>query len=244
MEKNRHILSPIDGLTVPRWLYILFIAALVWNPSFLSAYADTMDARLTLDQILSNVKEHKLKLKTFTASFKQVQKNDLLVEPLVSEGLMFYHHTGKLLMEVSHPEPFVLLLKDRNMIMGDPVKKTFKKRPFSGRNALLKRYVGTGQSFDVLKEKYDIRLFNDGTGTDCQLELVPKKRQRNMPYKFIRVTIDTMRWLPKGIRLETSNNDYTEFELSFLTVNEPLPEKIFTIDLPPEELDDPFEPNK
>ena len=226
------------------WLSILTIAILVWTPSLPVANAEPIESGLSLDRILSNVKNTEQQLKTFSASFKQSQKNHLLVEPLVSQGLMFYHHTGKLLMEISLPEPFVLLLKDRLMIMGDPVTKTFKQKTFPGRNALLKRYLGTGQPVEVLKEKYDIQLVNDTSGTECQLDLIPKKRNRKMPFQSIRITIDKMLWLPKGIRLEEPNNDYTELELSYLTINDPLPENIFSIDMPQKEMDDPLERHK
>ena len=226
------------------WLSILTIAVLVWIPSLPVANAEAIETELSLDRILSNVKNTEKQLKTFSASFKQSQKNHLLVEPLVSQGSMFYHHTGKLLMKISLPEPFILLLKDRLMIMGDPVTKTFKQKTFSGINALLKRYLGAGKPVEVLKEKYNIRLVNDPNGTDCQLDLTPKKHNRKMPFQSIRVTLDKMLWLPKEIRLEEPNKDYTELELSYLTINDPLPENIFTIDIPLKEADDPFEPHK
>jgi outer membrane lipoprotein-sorting protein len=244
MEKNKYILSRTHGLTGRGWLSILTIAVLVWISMLPVANAEPIETGLSLDRILSNVKHTEEQLKTFSASFKQSQKNHLLVAPLVSQGLMFYHHTGKLLMKISLPEPFVLLLRDRLMIMGDPVTKTFKQKTFPGRKALLKRYLGTGQPVEVLKKTYDIRLVNDGRGEDCQLDLIPKKRNRKMPFQSIRVTIDKMLWLPIGIRLEEPNMDYTELELSYLTINDPLPENIFTIDMPPIEIDDPFEPDK
>jgi outer membrane lipoprotein-sorting protein len=65
-----------------------------------------------------------------------------------------------------------------------------------------------------------------------------------MPFQSIRVTLDTRLWLPKSIRLEEPNNDTTEFELSYLTINNPLPEGIFTIDVPIKEMDDPFESHR
>jgi outer membrane lipoprotein-sorting protein len=244
MEKNRTILSRPHGLMIFKSLSILAIALLGWPALLCGAGAGPLADRLTLDQILSNVKESELKLKTFTASYKQVQKSHLLVKPILSEGRMSYHYTGKLLMEVSDPEPYVILIKDRLIIMGDPVKKTYKKKSLPGRNALLKRYLGGGQPLAALKQKFAFRLIDDCSGTACQLELVPKKQNRNMPYAFIRVVIDTKRWLPKAIRLEEPNDDYTEFELSYLTINDPLPEDLFTIELSPEELDDPFEPKK
>ena len=244
MEKNRTILSRAHGLMILKCLSVLTFVVLVWHEPLWGADAESVDGQISLEQILSNIKESELKVKTFTASFKQFQQNHLLMAPLVSRGLMSYDHSGKLLMEISHPEPYVILLNDRMIIMGDPVKKTFKKKSFPGRDALLKRYMGAGQPIEVLKQKYDIRLVNDCTGTDCRLDLVPKKRDRKMPFQFIRVTIDTRQWLPKRIRLEEPNNDYTEFELSYLTINSPLPEDLFTIDLSSEELDDPLETNK
>jgi outer membrane lipoprotein-sorting protein len=226
------------------WLSVLAIAILVWHPCLPVANAESIETELSLERVLSNVKNSEQHLKTFSASFKQTQKNHLLVNPLVSQGSMFYDHAGKLLMKFSNPETFILLIRDRVMIMGDPVAKTFKQKTFPGREALLKRYVDTEQPVELLKEKYDIRFAKDFAGTDCQLDLVPKKRTRKMPFQSIRVTIDTRLWLPKDIRLEEPNNDYTEFELSYLTINDPLPEDIFNIDMPPKEMDDPFEPHR
>jgi len=184
-----------------------------------------------LDRILLNIKDREQRLKTFTASFKQTQKNALLKDPLISEGMMFYDQSGKILMKIIRPEAFVLLINDRSVILEDPVSNTFKQKTLPGRNTFIKRYLGTGQSLEALKDTYDIRISRACTDRDCQLEIAPKKRSRNMPFQFIRLTVDTRMWLPRVVFLEEPNGDTTMIEMTYHTINDPLPADTFRIEM-------------
>jgi outer membrane lipoprotein carrier protein len=183
----------------------------------------------SLDRILLNIKDREQRLKTFTASFKQTQKNALLKDPLISEGMMFYDQSGKILMKIIRPEAFVLLINDRSVILEDPVSNTFKQKTLPGRNTFIKRYLGTGQSLEALKDTYDIRISRACTDRDCQLEIAPKKRSRNMPFQSIRLTVGTRMWLPQVIFLEEPNGDTTMIEITYHTINDPLPADTFRI---------------
>ena len=232
MEKNGHILSRYRFLI---WLALfLFWAGPAAAPFLRSgaSYALAAEDDLTLDRILLNIKTREQSLKTFTASFRQTQKNSLLQAPLVSQGMLFYDQSGSILMKISHPEAFVLLIRDRLMVMGDPLTKTFKQKKIPGRDAFVKRYLGTGRSIEALKETYDIRIVHEHAGNGCQLDLIPKNASRRLPYQSIRVTVDTHMWLPKAIRLQEPNGDDTLFELTYHTINDPLPADTFLIDIP------------
>lgn len=243
MEKNGHILWLAFRVKWLKWISAATLIVLSWLPGPAAALDPPVSPGWTTEQILSHASESQQKLNTFSASFKQTQTNALLLEPLVSSGTMFYRKTGELLMKITFPEPFVLLIKDGSMIMGDPVTKRYRTRSIPGGNALLTRTFGVGQTVEALKERYDIRSVNHDMQSACTLILVPRHPDRRMPFRSIQVRFDSRKWLPTGIRLEEANDGHTEIEWSYLTVNQPLPDDLFVIDIPREEMNDPFEPH-
>lgn len=243
MEKNRHLFSRTPGVKRTGWIPLAAIVVLAWLAGPAALRAQSPESGWTTDQILSHVKQSEQTLKTFSASFRQVQTNPLLLEPLTSRGTLFYRDTGEILMKISFPEPFLLLIKDRVMITGDPVAGQYRQKTIPGKSALLKQYFGIGQTVGTLKQRYEIRSVNQDLGSACTLILTPKPPGRRMPFRSIQIRFDTRRWLPTGIRLEQADDDRTEIEWTYLTINQPLPPELFAIDIPPEEMDDPFEPH-
>jgi len=198
--------------------------------------ADTSEKYADLDRILSQVKQREKTLKTFVARFHQTRKNALLVEPLVSEGIMYFDHTGKILMKITDPQPLMLLIMDNRFIMGNPDTGQFTQKHIPGRRSIVERYLGIGQSVDTLKSTYDIQPVSPNGSTTCHLKLIPKSTNRNLPFLSIDVGINRQLRLPEYIRLNEAGGDYTAITMQFQSINTPLPEGIFSFEVPQREI--------
>ena len=230
MEKNRHILSKYLRLIRLGITLLWAVIGIALLPGIQPCFAVENRSEPLLTSVLTRIKDREQGLKTFTASFIQTQQNELLTAPLVSKGMLFYDQSGKILLKMTDPESFVVLITDGRITMGDPATKSFKHKKLPGRESFLKRYVGSGDSLAGLKASYDIRLNGECSSSDCRLDFSPKKKSRRMPFQQIQVTVDPKRWLPTVIDLKESNGNFTRFELFYRTINTPLPPDTFNPD--------------
>ena len=193
-----------------------------------------------LSRVIRSIKEKEKSLKTFTARFVQNKKTHLLQEPLHSEGMVYFDHTGKILLKVTSPSPLVLLLKDNLLIVYDPNLSKVKKRRLGRGDNIVKKYFGIGQSVEELKKRYEIQLIPKTHSGTYQLKLIPKIKAIARHIDTIEVAISPKSWLPERIHFKESKGDHTSVRLEFTSINEPLPPDIFTVDVPEDDEDDSF----
>jgi outer membrane lipoprotein-sorting protein len=193
----------------------------------------------TVDDVLLHLKERERTLTTFVAGFKQVQQNSLFDQPQVSEGTLYFDHNSKLLMKMTTPEAYLVFITDQKMILGVPGSSSYRQKNLPGRNTFFKRVMGIGQSVEQLKNQYDIRMVATPCKEICEFRLTPLKKSRRTPFTSIQATIDTLQWLPEKIHMEETGGDVTTFYLQFLSINQPLPDRIFDIPLPVKKPDRP-----
>ena len=208
--------------------YIILIILLLLNPSIPAHSADAQKSDWTVDEVLQNVREREQTLTTFVAEFKQIQENSLFAGAQVSEGTLFFDHSGKLLMKMSAPEAYLVFIGDQKMILGVPGSSSYRQKKLPGKKPFLKQMMGVNQ----LKKQYDIRRTDTPCGEICELELRPLKKSRRTPFSSIHARINTRQWLPEMIHLEEPGGDVTTFHLQFISINQPLPEGIFDIPIP------------
>ena len=203
------------------------------------AYSEEMrnPATWTVDDVLLHLTERQQTLLTFIAGFKQIQQNSLFDQPQVSEGTLYFDHSGKLLMKMTTPEVYLVFITDRKMILGVPGSSSYRQKKLPGQNTFFKQVMGIGQSVDQLKKQYDIQMASTPCKETCDLRLTPLKKSRRTPFASIRTTINTLQWLPETIHLEETGDDVTTFNLLFTSINQPLPDRIFDIPLPDKKAD-------
>ena len=145
-------------------------------------------ATWTVDEVLLHLKERQRTLATFIAGFKQIQQNSLFDQPQVSEGTLFFDHSGKLLMKMTTPEIYLVFITDQKMILGVPGSSSYRQKKLPGRNTFFKRVMGIGQSVDQLKNQYDIQMVATPCKETCELRLTPLKKSRRTPFTSIQAT--------------------------------------------------------
>lgn len=218
----------------------LFLTLLLFCPALPAFPAETQQpAAWTVEDVLLRLKERERTIETFVAGFKQIQQNSLFDQAQVSEGTLYFDHDSKLLMKMTTPEAYLVFITDQEMILGVPGSPSYRKKKLPGQNSFFKRVMGIGQSVDQLKNQYDIQLAATPCEQTCELRLTPLKKKRRTPFASIQAIIDTRQWLPETIHIEETGGDVTTFHLQFMSINQPLPERIFEIPLPDKITDQP-----
>lgn len=188
-----------------------------------------------LARVMENIKEKEKTLKTFAATFIQTKKSHLLRETLNSEGFIYFDVRGKMLIKVILPSPLTLLLKQNMIIIHYPESARAERKVFGRMDNFLKEYLGIGESVEALKEKYDIRLSSETPSGNYLLTMIPKINTTSRYIEMIDVVVSPKNWLPEQIHFKEKQGDYTSLRLRFTSVNEPLPQGIFSIELPEDE---------
>jgi len=190
-----------------------------------------------LSWVIKNIKEKEKGLKTFTAKFVQTKKTYLLQEPLHSEGVIYFDRTGRILLRVISPSPLIVLLKDNMLLVYYPDLLKSEERYLGRTDDILKKYFSIGQSIEELKKQYAIQLVSKTHPDGYRLKLIPKMKAITRYIETIEVLVSPKHWLPERIHFEEVKGDNTSLRLQFISINEPLPSGIFTIDVPKDDGD-------
>ena len=107
MEKVIHLIWRFIGLVRQANLSLIVCGMLLGI-----SWAGTGVAGTDLDRVLNNIEARHNSLRTFTADFKQIQQSHLFHQAQVSEGMLFFDYTGKMLMHMIQPHAFILLIAE------------------------------------------------------------------------------------------------------------------------------------
>ncbi len=198
--------------------------------SFCPVFPSEPETFRSADQILKAVKENGKNLKSFTAKFAKLKQTAMPPQLLLSEGTVCFEDSGKLMIEILGALPMKLLLKDSWLTMYYPdLPKTEKM--YVGKS-LLRKYFGIGEPSEKLKQKYNIRLVSPPSSQSAyHLQFIPRTKYILKYISFLSIIVNAQNWLPSQIEFRTANGDYTTLGLQFLSINEPVPPAVFSIEL-------------
>jgi outer membrane lipoprotein-sorting protein len=193
---------------------------------------------LKLDRVIKRIKAKEKSLKTVIAKYKQIKKTYLLHEPLHSEGLIYYDSSGKLLMKVTSPSPFLILFKNNTFLVYYPEISKAEERYVGNVENIIGKYLGIGQPAEALKEQYEIQPVTKTNSGGYYLKMIPQKQAVAKHIDSIEVFVNPETWLPEQIVFTEVKGDQTTLWLQFISINQPLPPGIFSIALPDIKRDD------
>lgn len=213
-------------------IFTLLCLSLLGHPYPVFSSEKDFKSKSELDRVINNIKEKEKSLKTFIATFMQTKKSQLLREPLQSEGLIYFDISGKILIKVTRPSQVTLLLKDNQRVVYYPDLSKVEKRTFGKKNNIVRKYLGIGEPVEELKKKFEIELVPDKSSSDYHLKMIPKNKTTAKHIDMIEVFVSPIHWLPGRIHFKEKKGDYTTIELTFTSINEELPQDIFSIESP------------
>ncbi len=216
-------------------VFTFFCAILFQYPHPATPSATGTQPESELARVMKNIKEKEKTLKTFAATFIQTKRSHLLREALISRGFIYFDVGGEMLIKVILPEPLTLLFKNNMVIIKYPESARAERKVFGSMDNIFKEYLGIGESVEVLKEKYDIRLSSATPSGSYLLTMIPKIKTASRHIEMIEVVVSAKNWLPEQIHFKEKQGDYTSLRLRFTSINEPLPRGIFSMELPEDE---------
>ncbi|HEN21046.1 MAG TPA: outer membrane lipoprotein carrier protein LolA [Desulfobacteraceae bacterium] len=230
MEKNAEDNDMNNkGIKIYILIIIPFLILFHYPPLLFSSEEESQQDQ-SLIGVIENIKKKEKDLKTFTAKFIQKKETNLLLEPLHSDGMIYFDSAGKLLMKVINPYELIILVRDGRLVIYYPSSSKVEDRYLG--SDFIKRFFGIGQSLGELENHYRIRLVSDNGLNSCNLELKPKLNAMAKHIDLIDITVNKEKWLPEKISFKETKGDSTTLLLDFVSVNEPLPPGIFEIDFP------------
>ncbi len=225
LENIKTIIAGFTRLT-PSVLFILFLfLCLCTNIAIADKQAEGAD----LDFVLENMRKAEKGMEVFTAEFKQSRHLSMMAAPLVSKGLIYFESSGNLLVNVIDPVQVTLLFKEGMLYIYDPELPEIEKKRSGTYEKVFRRLICAGQSAEELKKQYDIE-FVPLAASSFRLQMVPRKKQIADYIDVIEVAVSSGQWLPEKIYFKEKKGDETSVELSYITVNKPLPTDIFSLD--------------
>lgn len=183
-----------------------------------------------LKWLLEQMKEKEKTITSLEADFMQTKKTQLLREPLESKGKIYYDSSGKMLFTVTSPSSLKVLIRNGLIITYYPELSRAEER-YLGSN-FIRKYFGIGMSVDELRKHYKIEIVSKIPGDGYRLKLTPATETMAKRIDAIVIVTKPIQWLPEYIYIQEKGGDSTAIRLEFTSINNPLPEKIFTITIP------------
>lgn len=187
-----------------------------------------------LAKLLAMVKSEQQKIHTLTADFTEEKVSQLLAKPSISHGRFSYEAPDKVRWEYLKPNPITLV------IQGDEMTTWFRdlgradKVKVSRYSRRVLQYMGAGVSVDRLLAYFEVAVWQPGgKDQDYRLDLIPRYDRLRKHLKSMTVWIDNHSYLMTRLRYEEPDGDRTEYRLTDVVVNQPLPADRFVVKLPP-----------
>ena len=186
-----------------------------------------------LAEILAVMKEAGDRLETLAADFEQTNRDHILEEEETSSGKLFLQVPGRIRWEYAPPAAKVLLVKDEKILLYNIVAhqvQEFERGQMRGAGADL--LIGFGRSNAEIGKHYDVSLLEERS-EEVVLKLIPKPDSSASIFAVIELTLGKADWTPVRTVFHELNKDTTTLAFNDVRLNEPLPPKIFELDLPP-----------
>ena len=187
-----------------------------------------------LEEILAAMGKAGDRLETLAADFEQTNRDHILEEEEKSSGKLYMKVPGNIRWEYAPPDRKVLLVKDDKILLYNPVAhqaQEFKQGQTRGGGADL--LIGFGRSNAEIGKHYEVSLLEEDD-RHVVLKLVPKPDSAASVFAAIDLTLNKENWTPERTVFHELNKDTTILEFQDVRVNEPLPPKVFELDLPPD----------
>lgn len=190
----------------------------------------------SLDAVLQRMSEAQKNLKTLKASFIQEKTLELLAEPDVSRGRLYYEAPGRILWEYQEPDRTLLLIDETTLLAYYPDLKKADRVDIEDKRARYDRYFGIAMGAQgPLQEYFETELARESDLPDTHLLVLTPKSKRVEKYLVeIRLWVDTRNFLPRRFEYREENGDATAYTLDDVVMNEPFSADLFVVRLPPD----------
>lgn len=207
---------------------------------FLIIFVNLLYARSS--QLLSAEEQNKI-LKTITenlsavanlkSEFKQIRYMEVLVEPLVSEGLCYFEKPDKLRWELTEPYQSILIYNDDQVAKFNVHDDKLEKLNLGAKDlmrAILKQIISWMQGdFSEAVNIYNLKIYKSET---YKLELIPKSEELIKSIQSIEMVFNEDLKNISTVKINETNNNYITIKFINERKNISLNKQIFDLNQP------------
>lgn len=180
--------------------------------------------------IVDKINKSTTALSSMQCGFTQTKSMKLLSKKMQSSGVMYYKRTKKLRWQYTSPYDYTFILN------GDKVQikssKSSQKIDVQ-RNKMFRQITSiilstiTGGS---LKSSADFTVEMYKSGNSYFAKLYPKKKEMKQIYQVIEIYFNPELTMVSSVKMQEKTGDVTTVNLNNIKTNQPVNEKMFSID--------------
>jgi outer membrane lipoprotein-sorting protein len=186
-------------------------------------------------QLLETLRARQRKVQAVRATVSQRKRHPLLKEEAVSEGTLLFQRPDRLRWEVTKPERIIILIDRQRLLTYRPERKEAERRDlrqdFASRAAVELLTAAMDLALDDLEKRFRVDLFREQDRT--LLMLIPRSRLVAEALASIAICLHDGDAVPRGITVVGQQGDRTETSLSHVTINPPVFEDAFLLQMGP-----------
>jgi outer membrane lipoprotein-sorting protein len=198
-----------------------------------AAAAPTVAADPQLEALLARFSRAQATTTTMSATFRQVKEDDLLAEPSIQSGRMYYSQPSDFRWEYEDPERLIIVATPDRIQRWIPGENLVREADATRRQRLFS-YFGIGSDIEVLRKHFNITLqASDSSHPSAdKIQLVGKRKRVQKRIERLEMWIDRATSLPAVIRIVMADGGSTAWEFSDIRVNPPTPPDLYKLRVP------------
>ena len=212
-----------------RYLSVALCVAAVGLPAFAARKVDPN----SLDEVVRKVQEAQKKTTTLEADFRQEKTLALLAKPELSTGHFTFSKPNNVLWRYDAPRRVEMLIANGMLTTYYPDLNKAEQIEVKRYQDRIFKYMGASGAIDELSSYFDFTFTNTSNQPFYVLDLTPKSKGIAKRVRHIRIWIDKKSYLTTKFEYVEGDGDMTRYEFTNVRVNEPIEQKRFTLNLPP-----------
>lgn len=171
-------------------------------------------------------------LATLRVDFVQTNTFRMLSQPQIMKGQLVLRKPDTALYEYASPSKLFFLVKDGDLLVYNPAKKSVIVQDIRRHQARIIRYLGISQPLKELQESFEVKWSGEEAGA-VHLILTPKKLKMRRKIAVLQFWVDPQTALLKSFEVVEVEGDRIRFDFTQWESNPVLSDTAFKVDLPP-----------
>ncbi len=210
---------------------LIYIASLLWfGLCFSTAAAQQPVTKTEHERIVSEINASASAIRTLQCSFVQTKELSIMNDKMVSRGTMAFARPNKLSWHYTSPYDYTFIIADDKVLISKGNSKNSidlkSSQAFQGIAKMIAGSV-TGKSL-TQTDDFGIQILADEKVYVALL--TPKTKRLKKMFAKIRLTFNRSSSVMQQVEMTETNGDATTIVFQNVKQNQPLRDKIFTLD--------------
>lgn len=195
---------------------------------------------VSMDELFGKMQTAQAGVSTMEARFEQVKRSSLLAGEAVSQGVMDYQKPDLIRWEYLAPDPYTILIRGDDFSAYYPQLNKLKTARVARLRHRVFNFLVATEPLAKLKTHFQVELREGGSRPTWTLVLTPMTQLVRKTIARVTVQVDKKSSLPAELLIEEADGDSTRIRFTAMTVNKPLPDGTFRLQIPPGTVEEPY----